>query len=677
MKIKSLEIPVIYDKYVKFIPFHQIETAEKLKKYDIVFNTYPTGSGKTRALLNSIKELTPKKVLIIAPINVLIDQYEEKVKQFVKSEKLEYEVVTFTSSRIKETKETFESNQQFVRKVLEKKSKTIIISNPDIVYLILLQFYGNNYNIKRTMVADLLSEIDFFAFDEFHYYDPIRSFLAITLLFTYHQIKSKNNETKKFLFLSATPSNTIIKVLKHLNLNWYEVKLDEGHNKSKEKSLSEINLDFSFGSLEDNIDKVINEINNYTSENGKIIIISNSLRRIWILKDKLNTLGVDAGIIIGPIKSKEERKRNLQKKVILATPTVDIGYDFEEVRLLIFEAFNPDEFLQRLGRAGRTLGKTLNFTPKVIAFLPKTVKYKFEQIFQDKNTITRKELESKIKEIFSSHNLDFEQLYRGPFVLQIAFFLYNFEKLFVKDDKFFEDYKKNFLNLYKIPVDYTVLKNKYLPYFIIYVYETLKQISEDKANKFIEFDFNKKILKNFIERKIAERLINTKKINYYFKGIKQFFDNYILNFRINDITNVKVVDKQKTFGIEKFDYSLIFILENANIERIDKNTIYINGISRKEKIHFEVPKIINKEFFVTYLTINEEFIGLEENNKFLKAVFLLNNKTEAIARSFGFYPSRIIMGSEKKKALFGEQALIAKTLFSTEKPWDFEILPIV
>lgn len=69
------------------------------------------------------------------------------------------------------------------------------------------------------------------------------------------------------------------------------------------------------------------------------------------------------GRITGP-EPEAERMRATALNLILATPTVDIGYNFDKkdkqrqnVDFLICDARYGDELLQRIGRAGRVLGK--------------------------------------------------------------------------------------------------------------------------------------------------------------------------------------------------------------------------------------------------------------------------------------------------------------------------------
>jgi CRISPR-associated endonuclease/helicase Cas3 len=100
-------------------------------------------------------------------------------------------------------------------------------------------------------------------------------------------------------------------------------------------------------------------------------IISDALRRINQLYDDLRSRFSETqmGRITGP-EPEEKRQTATHRPLILATPTVDIGYNFEKVAkrrqnidFLICEARYGDDLLQRIGRAGRVLGKPESDTP--------------------------------------------------------------------------------------------------------------------------------------------------------------------------------------------------------------------------------------------------------------------------------------------------------------------------
>src|SRR5690606_6119160 len=94
-------------------------------------------------------------------------------------------------------------------------------------------------------------------------------------------------------------------------------------------------------------------------------IISDALRRINRLYAVLLSHLPEAqmGRITGP-EPETARQAATAKALILATPTVDIGYNFKKlakkrqnIDFLVCEAHYGDDLIQRLGRAGRILGK--------------------------------------------------------------------------------------------------------------------------------------------------------------------------------------------------------------------------------------------------------------------------------------------------------------------------------
>ena len=98
--------------------------------------------------------------------------------------------------------------------------------------------------------------------------------------------------------------------------------------------------------------------------------------------------------MITGVTDKEDRNLSQGKSLILATPTVDIGYNFDRVKnrqnldYIIFDFKYEDQFWQRLGRAGRVLGKVeRDILSEVI-------------VFTDSDTI------SKLKEVLAESSQD-------------------------------------------------------------------------------------------------------------------------------------------------------------------------------------------------------------------------------------------------------------------------------
>ena len=111
--------------------------------------------------------------------------------------------------------------------------------------------------------------------------------------------------------------------------------------------------------------KVLQRVEKKPDQNGAIIL--DSLDQINRLNDKLVEAGIEhlRGRITGPQQSKEKRHKAAQSQVILATSTVDVGFNFDRddapdrqnLDWLIFSSHDRFSFWQRIGRVGRVLGK--------------------------------------------------------------------------------------------------------------------------------------------------------------------------------------------------------------------------------------------------------------------------------------------------------------------------------
>ena len=84
----------------------------------------------------------------------------------------------------------------------------------------------------------------------------------------------------------------------------------------------------------------------------------NRIRKMLLPKISSDEMGRITGAEL-----REGRKEAKEKPLILATPTVDIGYNFDRTRpksrqnidFLLLDAYSGDELVQRIGRAGRVL----------------------------------------------------------------------------------------------------------------------------------------------------------------------------------------------------------------------------------------------------------------------------------------------------------------------------------
>ena len=370
---------------LKYPPlYHQKRTYDELKANDLVINTYNTGTGKTQASLLRLFDLRNEddNVLFIAPTNELIRQHADDIRDFVKAHKLEFEVAEVTGKKLREWEGVHDPgylvrNPRKLHEIIENprdyfpdlsgRKKLILVTNPDIFYLCFYSRYSemDSANLFR----DFLVKFNYIVIDEFHYYDAKQ--LANFLMFF---ILSKEygyfNAGRKICLLSATPDDELFKYLDEIDLKYKLVSPDneqpESDSYEKVQTLSDIELTLHSGKIDDvlkNRPELISDLLNSKKEGA---VISSSLRTITDINQGLKNTGLKGkiGLITGAVDSKERGEATTSYPLVLATPTVDIGYNFKKVDKLrqnidfvCFDALYGSEFTQRVGRAGRLLGK--------------------------------------------------------------------------------------------------------------------------------------------------------------------------------------------------------------------------------------------------------------------------------------------------------------------------------
>ena len=370
---------------LKYPPlYHQQRTYDELKTNDLVINTYNTGTGKTKASLLQLFDLKDENdnVLFIAPTNELIRQHAEDIQDFVEEHELNFEVAEVTGKKLREWEGVYDPgysvrNPRKLHEIIEDprnyfsnltgRKKLILVTNPDIFYLCFYSRYSemDSANLFR----DFLVKFNYIVIDEFHYYNAKQ--LANFLMFF---ILSKEygyfNAGRKICLLSATPDDELFKYLDEIDLKYKLVSPDnepaESNEYEKIQTLSEIDLTIHSNKIEtlkDNPESVLEMLN--SDKEGAVI--SSSLRTITDINQGLKNAGLKGkiGLITGAVDSKERGEATKSYPLVLATPTVDIGYNFKKVDKLrqnidfvCFDALYGSEFTQRIGRAGRLLGKT-------------------------------------------------------------------------------------------------------------------------------------------------------------------------------------------------------------------------------------------------------------------------------------------------------------------------------
>ncbi|SNY41142.1 CRISPR-associated endonuclease/helicase Cas3 [Orenia metallireducens] len=362
---------------LKYSPLkHQFETYQALQNNEIVINLHNTGTGKTLASLLYLFDLNQKgeNVLFIAPTNELIYQHAEDIKEFVADNNLEFNVIRIDASILRSLTSYTKRNGDKLHQLLEnprkfadelnlefidKRYPFVFVTNPDIFYYGLYFQYQDKD--QRNLCQDFASLFSYIVIDEFHYYNP-KQFANFLFFFALSKKFGYFDEGRRICLLSATPAQYVVDYLKRLELNLEIIDFEfDINSKDKLQTLTKAEVKIAKGNLEEQFDLIEKEAISYLKSGLDGVIIGNSLIRIN--KAHFRVKWEDKGKITGP-ESREKREEANQKSLILATPTVDIGYNFKKenkqrqnIDFVITEANSLDELLQRIGRAGRVLGK--------------------------------------------------------------------------------------------------------------------------------------------------------------------------------------------------------------------------------------------------------------------------------------------------------------------------------
>ena len=313
----------------------------------------------------------------IAPTNELIRQHAEDICNFVQEHQLDFEVAEVTGKTLREWESVYDPgyhvrNPRKLHEIIEYPNSTgpkklILVTNPDIFYLCFYSRYSemDGANLFR----DFLVKFNYIVIDEFHYYNA-KQLANFLLFFIFSKEYGYFNAGRKICLLSATPDDELFKYLDEIDLKYKLVSPDnesaESDSYEKVQALSEIELTVHSGKIDDSLKAHPELILDLLNSKKEGAVISSSLRTITDINQSLKNAGLKGkiGLITGAVDSKERGEATTSYPLVLATPTVDIGYNFKKEKKLrqnidfvCFDALYGSEFTQRIGRAGRLLGK--------------------------------------------------------------------------------------------------------------------------------------------------------------------------------------------------------------------------------------------------------------------------------------------------------------------------------
>jgi len=330
--------------FLGVLPF-QNESIRSILKGDNSIISAPTGSGKTEAftipILQKISENPIKGVfvLLIYPLNALIDDQVSKILDLIQKCKLEKIISTYSIHG-------GQSSEYKDKIILESYAKSIILAtNFDFInYHLILQDKKWNQLFKNAKIIVM---------DEAHSYT---SFHGSNV---YHVLKRMKNYMKQFQIIgsSATldnPKEFFSEMFDLPENSFYHIK-SEFRRKQNMHQFFIMPKKFGQRTTMEMVSSICYK------NNSKQLVFSNTHNDAEFLAS--NVEGVNDGIRIqihrGGLDQKDRKLYELQMKggeldVLSCTPTLELGIDIGNVDVVISAFKNEyDSFIQRIGRAGR------------------------------------------------------------------------------------------------------------------------------------------------------------------------------------------------------------------------------------------------------------------------------------------------------------------------------------
>lgn len=373
---------------------HQVDVFEQSRNADIVLNLSPTGTGKTQAGLTVLKHNPTQSAVYIAPTNALVEQQREAAEKFVLEAGLPHVVKAASAREVRgwpndkvgtrpgEKLYNVLRNPATIFSDIGANRPIILVTNPDIFYY--ATFFAYNKLDRTNIASAFYQKFGTVIFDEFHLYDA-KQLVSLLFYLAYSHVFGFFEYGRRVVLLTATPEPACELALKNLEFKGVKIAWinEETGNSHLLPSQTAVNLELRSQPERDQFllelaEEVVNRFREKPDRNGAVILDSKD--NINRLADFLYARGLDGkfGRITGSTPQRD-RKLAAQRPIILATSTVDVGFNFERkpaptrqnLDWLIFSSRDRFSFWQRLGRVGRVLGKSeTNIDSEAIAYLP-------------------------------------------------------------------------------------------------------------------------------------------------------------------------------------------------------------------------------------------------------------------------------------------------------------------
>jgi len=393
---------------------HQAVLFDDWRKHDAFLLTTKTGSGKTQAAALPVIA-NGESAFFVYPTNALIKDQQRSIielsrgmgwKHYVYQAGEDLDKLAFNRADVvllrvdADNLETmrrdgyFRTKGQALLDLLNLGKPTIVLTNPDTLFLILTLRYGNAMAVFKS-----LSQFQTLVVDEFHLYGGVE---LAHLLFMLHYCRSEGFFSGRTVLLSATPDEQTGKLLNQV-IAPYRVQVNSptSHPVAGKRTVAHpielypISPDgksvrtalAQFGALRPELERLF--VEKSSDDYVPMVIIFNSVMAAMYAADLLREEYHVPPEQVGEYRGLMERQlRSFEGKlVVVGTSAIEVGVDFK-CRYLVFEAGDAAGFMQRFGRVGRhEEGDAYLLAPPNV----------LSSIQGNTESLTRDELEEKVK----------------------------------------------------------------------------------------------------------------------------------------------------------------------------------------------------------------------------------------------------------------------------------------
>ena len=374
VKTKPLTLPLVEHPATQHTLYpHQAAMLDSWEKHDSFLLVTKTGTGKTiGAFLPVLKHR--QRAICVYPTNELIRDQIRNIAKIAKGEDLtvcaqtpdttpeEYAradvILVHIDAAMLEAwrkKRHFRAKWRALRELLEADKPKIVLTNPDILFLIFALRYH----------AEPLAELqayDALIIDEFHLYSGVELAHA---LFMVHLGRSLGTFDKVVL-LSATPAPEVDeylnKILSPFRVHTASTSIYSAVDERIAVESVELIPELAGSDVVETVVSIVKQLreeivslrqSNNAADYIPAVTVLNSVVNAIRLEDRLVEEGFerDALAIIRGLSARQVRETR-GKLLAIGTSAIEVGIDFK-CAYLIFEAAEASSFMQRFGRVGR------------------------------------------------------------------------------------------------------------------------------------------------------------------------------------------------------------------------------------------------------------------------------------------------------------------------------------